>query len=39
MMGGSIDWAALSFVCEILGVDDVEVLLYDLISIRDKDRE
>lgn len=30
-----IDWNALPIVCEMLGVDDPEALIYDLTVIRD----
>lgn len=33
MMGG-LDWAALDWVIEILGVDDVETLVHDLMTMR-----
>lgn len=32
---GGIDWAALPIVCEMLGVSDVEVLITQLVAIRD----
>lgn len=38
-MGGQIDWAALPVVAELLGADDVETLVADLIVIRDGMRE
>lgn len=34
MMKG-IDWNALPIVCEIIGVDDPELMIAQLISIRD----
>lgn len=36
MMRG-LDWAALPFVIDILDVDDVEVLVAQLIMIRDNE--
>ena len=33
-MDGGIDWAALPVLVEIYGVDDIEVLLAELLSIR-----
>lgn len=35
MMGGSIDWAALPVVIEMLGITDAERLLVELFAIRD----
>lgn len=37
IMGG-IDWAALPIVCELLGVDDPEQLIYQLVTLRDHGR-
>ena len=34
MMGG-LDWAALPVVAEVLGVQDIELLLIELIAIRE----
>jgi len=34
-MGGEIDWRALPAVAEILGVDDLELLVHGLIEIRE----
>jgi hypothetical protein len=34
LMGG-LDWTALPIICEILGVEDVEMLVEQLIIIRD----
>lgn len=34
MMGG-IDWCGLPIVCELLGVDDVDLLVAHLVAIRD----
>lgn len=33
-MGGQIDWAALPVIVEMLGIDDVEVLIARLMAIR-----
>lgn len=38
-MGGQIDWHAMDFICELLGITDVERLLVQLITIRDKDKK
>ena len=35
-MGGQIDWSALPFVVEFLGLDDVEILVIHLMKIREK---
>ncbi len=32
---GGIDWAALPTVAELLGVQDMDILIYQLIAIRD----
>lgn len=32
---GGLDWAALPIVCDILGVRDVEALIYQLAALRD----
>lgn len=34
-MGGQIDWNALPLVAEMIGADDVEQLVRDLVVIRD----
>jgi hypothetical protein len=34
-MGGEIEWSALPVVVELLGVADVEVLIAQLVTIRD----
>lgn len=36
LMGGAIVWEALPVVTEMLGVDDVEVLIHLLTRIRDR---
>ena len=33
---GGLEWAALEHVCEILGVDDPELLVIQLATIRDR---
>lgn len=33
-MDGQIDWSALPVLVEVFGVDDVETLLAELVSIR-----
>lgn len=34
-MGGTIDWAGLPLVAELLGLDDLETLIVQLAAIRD----
>ena len=34
-MGGTMDWAALPVIAEILGVDDMESFIQRLVAIRD----
>ncbi|MGZ8927137.1 MAG: hypothetical protein ACXW03_01635 [Methylobacter sp.] len=34
MLGGTIDWAGLPVVVEILGIDDVELLVKQLLLIQ-----
>lgn len=34
-MGAALDWAALPLVVELLGADDVERLVVELVAIRD----
>jgi len=34
-MGGSIDWAGLPLVAELLGLDDLELLIVHLTAIRE----
>ena len=36
---GGIDWAGLPLVAEILGYDDIELLITQLVVIRDRERE
>jgi len=36
---GGIDWAALPVVAEILGIDDIETLVVQLVAIRDHGKE
>ena len=38
IMGG-IDWAALPVIAEMLGIDDIETLVLQLVAIRDAQRE
>lgn len=35
-MGGEIQWSALDFLCELLGIEDVERLIAHLVVIRDR---
>jgi hypothetical protein len=35
LMGGTMDWAALPVIAEILGVDDMESFIQRLVAIRD----
>lgn len=37
-MGGQIDWVGLETIAEILGIDDVEGLVLDLVTIREAKR-
>ena len=37
-MGGTIDWAALPLLVEIHGVDDIELLIDQLVAIREVKR-
>ncbi|HET8870271.1 MAG TPA: hypothetical protein VFM48_07485 [Aquabacterium sp.] len=39
LMGGCIDWAALPLIAEMLGINDPEALVLDLVTIRDHGRE
>jgi len=34
MMAGAVDWAALPVIAELVGADDVEVLVRGLLQIR-----
>jgi hypothetical protein len=36
---GGIEWQALPIICDILGVCDVDNLVYQLIAIRDSMRK
>ena len=38
IMGG-IDWVALPVIAEMLGIDDIETLVLQLVAIRDAQRE
>ena len=38
IMGG-IDWAAIPVIAEMLGIDDIETLVLQLVAIRDAQRE
>lgn len=38
-MLGSLDWSGLPTVAEILGYDDIELLVAQLIAIRDHGKE
>jgi hypothetical protein len=35
MMGGTIDWAALPVITEMLGIEDIELFIRQLVLIRD----
>jgi len=37
-MGGTIDWQALPWVAEYLGIDDLDAVILDLTVIRDCQR-
>lgn len=38
LMGG-IDWAALPVVAELYGITDIDLLIHQLVAIRDSQRE
>lgn len=38
-MGGKLDWSALEIIAEILGVCDVETLVIQLVTIRDRNTQ
>lgn len=38
-MGGALDWAALPYVIELLGIADPEKLVCQLAAIRDSHKE
>lgn len=38
-MGGQIDWAGLPLVADLLGVDDLEILVEQLAALRDWQRK
>ena len=35
LMGGALDWAAVPVLAELLGVDDVDLLVLGLVQIRE----
>jgi hypothetical protein len=35
-MGGALDWAALPLLCELHGIDDVDLLIAWLVALRDE---
>lgn len=37
-MGGQIDWAGLPLVADLLGIDDLEILITQLAALRDWQR-
>lgn len=37
LMGGRIDWAALEPIAEMLGIRDIETLVLQLVTIRDRE--
>ena len=39
LMGGAIDWAALPWVAEYLGIDDLDAAILDMTVIRDWQRD
>jgi hypothetical protein len=39
LLGGVLDWSGLSLVAEILGYDDIELLIAQLVAIRDREKE
>lgn len=36
---GGIDWAALPVVAELFGISDIDLLIHQLVAIRDWQRE
>jgi hypothetical protein len=38
-MGGEIDWNGLPVICEMYGVNDVEIMIVLLETIRDSQRK
>lgn len=36
LMGRTLDWAAFPHVCALLGEDDTERLVYQLVALRDR---
>lgn len=38
-MGGEINWAGLPLVADLLGIDDLELLIVQLAAIRDHQRK
>lgn len=38
-MGGAIDWTAMPVITEMLGIDDVETLIWQLQLIRDQQNQ
>lgn len=34
-MGGAIDWQALPLVAEMFGIEDIEILIAQLVAIRE----
>lgn len=38
-MGGQIDWAGLPLIADLLGFDDLEVLIVQLTCLRDQMRQ
>jgi len=34
-MGGEVNWTALPYVCELYGINDIELFLINLTTIRD----
>jgi hypothetical protein len=38
MLGGKVDWAGLELVAEVLGIQDIEALIADLLTIRDRNQ-
>lgn len=36
---GGIDWSALPVVAELYGITDIDILIHQLVAIRDAQRE
>jgi hypothetical protein len=39
MMGGQIDWSALPLIADLLGFDELDVLIGQLCALRDRNQQ